>query len=282
MLAGDGAAQTSTVSQTPAEVCGYPIVQSLTPRQSYLVLGPAGRGLVIKRLDDDCLLHGTLHPSIRERLLRVRELAHGGVANLHGVAREQNDAYLIWEYLQGKTFDEYLAEPQRNERDLLNLARELILSVEALHRQGIVHGALVSGNVIVAPNGAVRLTHISPLLFGDMQVDVESVRALLQDAVAAHGNQNSALAELLAQVQHDQAGLRNLGAKIASLLEAGPKNAEPVVEREERGIRRRSLITAAIVAIVGLALGYGAWRIMDGSVDVRGAFHWNQNLDANK
>lgn len=272
----------SAAAPTPAEVCGYPVVQTLTPGQTYLAIGPGGRGLVLKRMDEDCLLHGTLHPSIRERLSRVRELAHVGVANLHGVAREGNAAYLIWEYLQGKTFDEYVAEPQRIPRDILLLARELILSVEALHRQGIVHGALMGGNIIVAPEGTVRLTHISPLLYNDMEVDLDSVRGLLEDAAAARGEQNSMLAKVVAQEQSDGSSLRTLGAKVAALLETPAKSAEATPDVEGMRIRRRTLLTALIVAIVGIALGYGAWRMMDGSLDMRNTFHWNQNLDSNK
>ena len=43
-------------------------------------------------MDHDCLLRGQLHPSIRERLSRVRELAHGGVANLYGVGRDGGES----------------------------------------------------------------------------------------------------------------------------------------------------------------------------------------------
>jgi serine/threonine protein kinase len=230
-------------------------------------------------MDEDCLLHGALHPSIRERLCRVRELPHGGVANLHGVAREEDAAYLIWEYVPGKTFDEYLAQPQRTPRDLLLLAREIILGVDSLHMQGIVHGALVAGNVIVGSDGAVRLTHVSPLLYTDMDVDIESVRGLLEDAVVARGDQDSPLGQLLAEATRDRMGLRAMGARVAMLLETRGDVSTPQVATEERVIRRRTLMTAAVVALVGIIVGYGAWRMMDGSLDVRGAFHWNQNVE---
>ena len=58
--------------------------------------------VVRKRLDDDCLLDGQLHPSIRQRLERVRELPLTGVANLIGV--EKNNAgvaELVWQFVTG-------------------------------------------------------------------------------------------------------------------------------------------------------------------------------------
>ena len=71
---------------TPTELCGYPVDSALSPEgTSFLAIGPGGRGVVLKKLPEDCLLGDALHPSIRERLARVRELAHGGVAIRVGV-----------------------------------------------------------------------------------------------------------------------------------------------------------------------------------------------------
>jgi hypothetical protein len=47
-----------------------------------------GRQVVLKKLDDDCLLDGQLHPSIKLRLERVRELPVRCVANFLGVERD--------------------------------------------------------------------------------------------------------------------------------------------------------------------------------------------------
>src|SRR4051812_15826439 len=139
---------------TPAELCGYPVDSALSEAgATYLAIGPGGRGVVLKKMEDDCLLRGQLHPSIRERLARVRELAHGGVANLYGVGREGEGeaaagtaggavggAWLIWEYVDGESFADYAAAPNRTLRDLAMAGRELALAVDLLHMQGIVHG----------------------------------------------------------------------------------------------------------------------------------------------
>ena len=250
----------------PSEICGYSIERILTPSQSYLALGPGGREVVLKKADADCLFNGKLHPSIHERLSRVRELAHPGVANLHGVVREGADAYLIWEFVPGRTLDEYLADPARTPRDLLVLARELILSVDSLHMQGIVHGAITGANVIVLPDNSLRLTHVSPLLYTDMDVDVESVVGLLQEAVERRGGQASPLGLLLADAAGQKPGLRALGAKVAAMLESRQSGTTEVLE-EERHIRRRAILGALLVAVLGLALGYGVWRAMDSGTE---------------
>src|SRR5207248_1607678 len=106
----------------PDEICGYVIDSVLTPGPSYLALGPGGRGIVLKKLDADCLLGGLLHPSIRERLSRVRELAHPGVANLYGVGREGEHAYLIWDYVDGIPFERWSVAEGRTPRELALVA----------------------------------------------------------------------------------------------------------------------------------------------------------------
>ncbi len=100
----------------PEQICGCPVDSALNPGKTYLAIGAGGRGVVLKKMDDDCLLSGLLHPSIRDRLGRVRELAHAGVANLHGVGREGDRAFLIWEYLEGEPFDIYAAAANRTPR----------------------------------------------------------------------------------------------------------------------------------------------------------------------
>ena len=52
--------------------------------------------VIRKPLDEDCLLDGDLHPNIRLRLSRVRELPMTAVANLHGVERAGEQVFLIW------------------------------------------------------------------------------------------------------------------------------------------------------------------------------------------
>jgi tRNA A-37 threonylcarbamoyl transferase component Bud32 len=264
------------------DVCGYLIDSSLSkgpglPHDSFLAIGPGGRGVVLKALEEDCLLKasknskGGLHPNIRERLGRVRELAHVGVANLHGVERDADRAWVIWEYVPGQTFDEFASAPGRTSRELASAARELVLTVEALHTQGIVHGAIKPGNVVVTPAGAVRLTHVSPYLYTDPDEDARAVIALLEESLFARREERSPLAKVLLAAQGPAASrdaspsLRRLGARLAAFLTVQDGQRSSSGDRPARsrdsGPRRRSLAGAAAVMLLGAAAAYGAWRI---------------------
>ena len=264
----------SSAGQTikPREICGYRIERELAAGASYLAIGPGERQVVLKRLDEDCLLGKSLHPSIAERLSRVRELAHVAVANLHAVVREAGDAFLVWEYVPGQTFHEFVSAPHRTARELLVLAREIILHVESLHMQGIVHGSVIGSNIIIDSDGAVCLTHISPLLYTEPAADVESVIELLRIAVAGREESQSPLGLLLEEAGVQKMNLRTLGSRVAALLEAGarPLDLEPVREKRQRA---RTLIEILLVAVLGIALGYGVWHAFAGE-SLHDAFRW--------
>src|SRR5439155_19781318 len=69
---------------------------------------PMHRRTMHKPLPADCLLDGQLHPSIRQRLARVRELPMTRLATLHGVECGGSGAYLVWEYVAGAALPDHL------------------------------------------------------------------------------------------------------------------------------------------------------------------------------
>jgi hypothetical protein len=240
-------------SATPSSIGDYAIERELAPQRTYLATATGGRQVVLKILDPDCLLDGQLHPSVRERLARVRELAEKGVANLHGVERDGAYTFLVWDYVPGRSF----ADASANElphRELLQLSRELVLLVESLHAGGIVHGAITGGNVIIDPSRRLRLTHISPLLYSDPRHDAHAVTNLLEKLVAARQENELPLGEALATAREEQASLRELGGLLAGVSDV----REDVIATPQRDakletrMRRRALLGAGLVAAAGL------------------------------
>jgi serine/threonine protein kinase len=155
----------------------------LTPNRTWLARDAAGRQVVLKLLEKDCLQNDTLHPLIHDRLARVRELAHPGVANLYGVERDGDHVLLVWEFLPGQT----LADWNGSRKEFSDLARELIISVQTLHNLGIVHGRLRERNIILDLRGRPCLTHISPLLFHEPSADARELRKMLNRLAKVRG-----------------------------------------------------------------------------------------------
>jgi hypothetical protein len=231
----------------PKAIGQYTVLRTFSPGRSFLAQG-IGRPVVIKMLDSDCLVDGRLHPNIHDRLARVRELAHIAVANLHGVERQGDLAFAVWEYVDGDTFDRH-AEQLDSAAALARLAREVILAVEALHALGIVHGRIHSGNVIVDRLGLVRLTHVSPLLYDDPRVDARDLSSML-GAICARRWPDSPLARLAAQ----SLPLSQLRAGLGLSAE-GPASPWPSESPDAaKAPRRMSLVAAAAVVLAASAL----------------------------
>ncbi len=289
--AGRPVGQPSPLSFIGLTVCGYQVVGPLAPSlmtpgesiaseaaheaapRPLLARGPGGRPVSLKPLDQDCLVgdrSGSLHPSVRERLSRVRELALAGVANLYGVEREAGAAWLIWEYIPGKSFVDYASASAQSPLDVATAARELVLTVESLHLQGIVHGSIASGNVIVGPTRGVRLTHVSPYLYADPAEDAQAVYDLIEQAVVARRELGSPLPAMLAEARAasgEHLSLRPLATRLAAFLgsrrpssldDAAVATTRP--HENDAGPRGRALAGAAAVTVLGIAAAWGAWQ----------------------
>src|SRR5947209_3782035 len=218
-------------SLTQSSICGRRVIETLSDGHTFLTQD-GGRKYVLKKIEPDCMLEAQLHPSIRERLARVRELAHAGVANLHGVERDGDDAYLVWDYVEGTPYDEYSAG--KSEPELNRLARDLTLAVEAMHLRGIIHGSLHPRNIFVRSDGSLQLTHVSPLLYSDPQYDVDALTQLT-------GISASSLAELRAKL---------------SAADTIDETRDPV----ERSFRIRAALFVVIAILLGIAAADAALR----------------------
>jgi serine/threonine protein kinase len=205
----------------------YRIIRALsTSATSYLCVDSSGRQVVLKQLESDCLLRGRLHPSIRDRLLRVRELAMKEVATLHSVERiNGSDAWLVWDFVDGRTLEDLLADPEFSAHRRAQLARDVLRCVEALHARGIVHGAIHGQNIVVDANDQIHLTHISPLLYTDPAVDRAAVLELTKSNYASDISAAESVAE---SIESEDAG--------------------------ERRVRRRALLGALAAAVGGTCI----------------------------
>jgi len=238
---------------TAIRVGEFRIEAELTPG-SYRAIDATGRQVVLKMLDAECLWREQLHPLIKDRMARVMELPDLSVANVQGVQRAEGRVFVVWEYVEGITLAEYAARCSRSE--LIRVAKELVSALEALHRLGIVHGAVHGRNVIVTPRGQVKLTHVSPLLYDESETDVASVIEVLESVglgVAVDGQVHRPLR----QIAHE---LEMIGTSLpAATLDAGQPHLTSDEQRAERRLRRRGLTGAVIAAAVGAVVAWTVW-----------------------
>jgi serine/threonine protein kinase len=215
------------------------------------------RGAIRRELPADCLLHGELHPNIKERLERIRQIPHAAVGALLGVERDRESgaAWLVWEFIEGEKFVDAASASRRSPRDAAGLMRELALELETFHAAGLVHGALRNESVLVDREGRIRLTDVSPLLYHDAAVDELAVRSMLREVITRRGEGESGLRQLIERAEDERWSLRALRINLASLLESSDGTIEPpIAPRAQRRLRMAAVVAACVVALAGIVV----------------------------
>ena len=132
-----------------------------------------------------------------------------------------------------------------------------------------MHGSIKGSNVLIDPTGAIRLTHVSPLLYTDPVEDAKSAVEMHWSAVQRRAEETplgAAVKEAVDSVASGpQAALRQLGMRLAAKsepnkpldigLDAGSSSA---TDRDPwlRGLADGRLL----ITLLGLALAYGIWH----------------------
>jgi hypothetical protein len=157
---------------------------------------------------------------------------------------------LVWEFVAGRTLEEMAGEIS-SPVDLSKLAEEVLISVQSLHGLGIVHGAVHGRNIILDARRAVKLTHVSPLLYDDPRQDAHDVAAVFAGVAASRGWDPNVWEKLRAHAE--DRGLNGMRARLTSAsLE---RWALPESGRSPESRRRRRLMVGAVVSLAaGMAL----------------------------
>lgn len=89
----------------------------------------------------------------------VRRLDHPGIARTYDYGRAGELAFFAREPVAGTSLARLLESPGRLPAPAaLGLARQLALAVGSVHRDGLAHGRLTPGNVVVGADGRARIT----------------------------------------------------------------------------------------------------------------------------
>lgn len=111
------------------------------------------------------LVHSFGAPTEQKQFLReaqiVSQLSHPAIVNLYDVGVEDgNVAYLVMEYVPGKTLQQVLAEstgPMPIPRACAWIS-DLAGALHRAHRSGVIHGDIKPANILVTDDGKVKLS----------------------------------------------------------------------------------------------------------------------------
>ena len=140
---------------------------------SYVVASPLGAGAMGEvyrardtRLDRDVALKVlpeafTADPDRLARFERearvLASLNHPNIAQIHGIEEADGTRALVLELVEGPTLDDRLGQGPLPLDDVLSIARQIALALQAAHEANVVHRDLKPANVKVREDGTVKV-----------------------------------------------------------------------------------------------------------------------------
>lgn len=129
----------------------------------YAAMDPLiGRQVAIKAIRLGALDVEANHAELTQRLHREARaagvLTHPGIITIYDVGEQGEDAYIVMEFIDGKTVEEMLASeaPQRS-ATLLSILRKTADTLDYAHSKGIIHRDIKPSNIMICPDGMVKV-----------------------------------------------------------------------------------------------------------------------------
>jgi serine/threonine protein kinase len=130
----------------------------------YLAVDPTiGRNVAIKTIRLGEVTDEEERAKLRERLFREARsagiLSHPGIVTIYDMEEHNEVAFIAMEFVDGPTLDQLLSkrEPLAPER-LMSILRQTAAALDYAHAKGIVHRDIKPANIMIASDGAVKIT----------------------------------------------------------------------------------------------------------------------------
>jgi eukaryotic-like serine/threonine-protein kinase len=117
-----------------------------------------GRPVAVKLLSDSLTHDESYLKRFRREARLAAGLSHPNLVKVYDFGGEDERPYLVMEYIEGETLARRIARGTALGLDPGRLARELLGALGHIHSARIVHRDIKPGNVLIAPDGGVRLT----------------------------------------------------------------------------------------------------------------------------
>jgi TonB family protein len=104
-------------------------------------------------------------------------LNHPGIAAIYGIEEDETTTGLVMELVGGESLARRISQGPQPYKVTIEFARQIAEALEAGHERGVVHGDLTADNIVIAPDGRLRILNFGVagiLAAQDSQIDLAS------------------------------------------------------------------------------------------------------------
>jgi len=118
-----------------------------------------GRTVAIKILKDEYLGDPGFLERFRAEARHAALVNHEGIANVFDYGEEEGSAFLVMELVPGEALSAILERERQLDPDrVLDIVSQTAAALQAAHAAGLVHRDIKPGNLLITPEGRVKIT----------------------------------------------------------------------------------------------------------------------------
>jgi len=118
-----------------------------------------GRTVAIKILKDEYLGDPGFLERFRAEARHAALVNHEGIANVFDYGEEDGSAYLVMELVPGEALSAVIERERVLTTDrVLDIVAQTAMALQAAHAAGLVHRDIKPGNLLITPDGRVKIT----------------------------------------------------------------------------------------------------------------------------
>ena len=117
-----------------------------------------GSAVIIQVIPGELARDREFPDRFQSRMRKAASLAHRNIIHINHFVREEPNYYLVLDYFDGRALSEMMDAAPLPVPQVMNLLSQALEALDHAHKNGIAHGALHPGGMLVAEDGELRLT----------------------------------------------------------------------------------------------------------------------------